>query len=132
MPSNRELATRYGVAPMTVHQAMRVLREEGLVIPYQGRGVFVTDPEHTTAGSSSGLSTVWAADVDRRIRDLSDRLGKRERHQADELPGLRQELADLKTRLMDLYAKTGHSYPHDDGVAARPAPQVRRRKASGA
>ena len=43
LPSGRDLARRYGVAPMTVSHALDVLRGEGLVEAYQGRGVFVTD-----------------------------------------------------------------------------------------
>lgn len=41
LPSGKELAERYGVARMTVQQALRILREEGLVISRQGSGVFV-------------------------------------------------------------------------------------------
>lgn len=41
LPSGPELSKRYGVARMTIQQAIRVLREEGLVISRQGSGVFV-------------------------------------------------------------------------------------------
>lgn len=40
LPSQNELATRYGVARMTVQQALRVLKEENLVVARQGSGVF--------------------------------------------------------------------------------------------
>ena len=43
LPSGSQLAERYGVARMTVQQAIRVLREEGLVVSRQGSGVFVRD-----------------------------------------------------------------------------------------
>ena len=43
LPSGRDLARRYGVAPMTISHALDVLRGEQLVEAYQGRGVFVTD-----------------------------------------------------------------------------------------
>ena len=43
LPSGRELARRYGVAPMTISHALDVLRKEQLVEAYQGRGVFITD-----------------------------------------------------------------------------------------
>jgi DNA-binding GntR family transcriptional regulator len=48
LPSSRELARRYGVAPMTIHHAVGVLRDERLVVSYQGRGVFVAN--HTNEG----------------------------------------------------------------------------------
>jgi DNA-binding transcriptional regulator YhcF (GntR family) len=43
LPSGSELAQRYGVARMTVQQAMRLLREEGLVISRQGSGIYVRE-----------------------------------------------------------------------------------------
>jgi len=41
LPSGTQLAKRYGVARMTVQQAIRTLRDEGLVVSRQGSGVFV-------------------------------------------------------------------------------------------
>jgi DNA-binding transcriptional regulator YhcF (GntR family) len=41
LPSGNELTKRYGVARMTVQQALRVLRDEGLIVTRQGSGVFV-------------------------------------------------------------------------------------------
>src|SRR3954451_2023272 len=43
LPSGNQLAERYGVARMTVQTAIRVLREEGLVVSRQGSGVFVRE-----------------------------------------------------------------------------------------
>jgi DNA-binding transcriptional regulator YhcF (GntR family) len=43
LPSGNELAQRYGVARMTVQQAIRVLRDEGLIVSRQGSGVFVRE-----------------------------------------------------------------------------------------
>ena len=44
LESGRDLAKRYGVAPMTVNSAISALRDEGLLTSWQGRGVFVADP----------------------------------------------------------------------------------------
>jgi DNA-binding transcriptional regulator YhcF (GntR family) len=41
LPSGAQLARRYGVARMTVQQAVRLLRDEGLVVSRQGSGVYV-------------------------------------------------------------------------------------------
>jgi DNA-binding transcriptional regulator YhcF (GntR family) len=46
LPSGTQLAKRYGVARMTAQQAIRILRDEGLVVSRQGSGVFV---RHRTA-----------------------------------------------------------------------------------
>src|SRR5690348_13647420 len=43
LPSGNELAQRYGVARMTIQQAMRILRDEGLIVSRQGSGVFVRE-----------------------------------------------------------------------------------------
>ena len=43
LPSGNELAQRYGVARMTVQQAIRLLRDEGLIVSRQGSGVFVRE-----------------------------------------------------------------------------------------
>jgi DNA-binding transcriptional regulator YhcF (GntR family) len=43
LPSGKDLSTTYGVARMTIQQALRVLREEGLIVSRQGSGVFVRD-----------------------------------------------------------------------------------------
>jgi len=43
LPSGNELAVRYGVARMTVQQAIRLLRDEGLIVSRQGSGVFVRE-----------------------------------------------------------------------------------------
>ena len=43
LPSGNELAKRYGVARMTVQQAIRLLRDEGLIVSRQGSGVYVRE-----------------------------------------------------------------------------------------
>lgn len=43
LPSERELAQRYGTARNTAREAVRILGEEGLVDAHHGRGVFVRD-----------------------------------------------------------------------------------------
>ena len=41
LPSEADLIAHYGIARMTVRQALGELRTEGLVVAEQGRGVFV-------------------------------------------------------------------------------------------
>jgi DNA-binding transcriptional regulator YhcF (GntR family) len=41
LPSGQELAKRYNVARMTIQQALRLLKDEGLIVSRQGSGVFV-------------------------------------------------------------------------------------------
>jgi GntR family transcriptional regulator len=44
LPSYMALAHELEVSPMTVQRAIRVLRDEGLVVTYPGRGTFVAPP----------------------------------------------------------------------------------------
>ncbi len=41
MPSGAEMAATYGVARQTIQQALRILRDEGLIVSRQGSGTFV-------------------------------------------------------------------------------------------
>ena len=43
LPTQADLAERYGVARMTIQQSLRVLREEKLIVSRQGSGVFVRE-----------------------------------------------------------------------------------------
>ncbi|WP_409482773.1 GntR family transcriptional regulator [Arsenicicoccus dermatophilus] len=43
MPSQAELSEHYGVARMTVQQALRILKDDGLVTSRQGSGMFVRE-----------------------------------------------------------------------------------------
>jgi DNA-binding transcriptional regulator YhcF (GntR family) len=50
LPSGPQLAKRYGVARMTIQSALRILRDEGLVISRQGSGVFVRERTERPVG----------------------------------------------------------------------------------
>lgn len=43
LPAERELAQRFGVSRTAVREAVKALREKGLVEAYTGRGTFITD-----------------------------------------------------------------------------------------
>jgi len=43
LPAERELAQQFGVSRSAVREAVKALREKGLVEAYSGRGTFVTD-----------------------------------------------------------------------------------------
>ena len=62
LPSGVELARRYGVARMTVQQAVRLLRDEGLVVSRQGSGVFVRARAERPVGLVPHLGRAFAAE----------------------------------------------------------------------
>jgi DNA-binding GntR family transcriptional regulator len=41
LPSERDMADRWGVAYLTIRRAMADLREKGLILSVQGRGTYV-------------------------------------------------------------------------------------------
>ncbi|MGP3951203.1 GntR family transcriptional regulator [Streptomyces sp. 7N604] len=50
LPSDRQLCKRFGIADMTVRNALEVLRREGFVHTVQGVGSFVTHPAQILSG----------------------------------------------------------------------------------
>src|SRR5215218_7293274 len=62
LPSGPELAKRYGVARMTVQQAIRVLRDEGLIVSRQGSGVFVRERTERPVGLRPHLERAFTQD----------------------------------------------------------------------
>lgn len=78
LPSGRALADSYGVAPMTVQHALSVLRDEGRITTWQGRGAFVTDEQPTDEPPADDLAKQVRAlaetvrQLDERITQLED------------------------------------------------------------
>ncbi|MFD9437395.1 GntR family transcriptional regulator [Streptomyces sp. NPDC060006] len=53
LPAERDLATEYGVAYLTVRRAAQVLRERELIVTVHGKGTFVADPLPTPEAPDS-------------------------------------------------------------------------------
>src|SRR6478735_5156555 len=70
LPSETELADTFGVSPVTVREALTILREQGLVVTRRGRGggSFVRD----VRGSASALHERLRAVSPSELRDLAD------------------------------------------------------------
>src|ERR1700730_15589641 len=52
LPPERELAQQFGVSRTAVREAVKALREKGLVEAYPGRGTFITDGTSNTMKQS--------------------------------------------------------------------------------
>jgi DNA-binding transcriptional regulator YhcF (GntR family) len=61
LPSGPELARHYRVARMTVQQALKVLRDEGLIFSRAGSGVFVRERTEKPIGLRPHLEQAFAA-----------------------------------------------------------------------
>jgi GntR family transcriptional repressor for pyruvate dehydrogenase complex len=55
LPAERELAQRFGVSRTAVREAVKALREKGLVEAYSGRGTFITDGTNQAVSKSLDL-----------------------------------------------------------------------------
>lgn len=62
LSSQTELARRYGVARMTIQQALRILRDEGLVVSRQGSGVYVRERTERPVGLRPHLERAFEED----------------------------------------------------------------------
>src|SRR6202451_4322871 len=57
LPAERDLAQRFGVSRTAVREAVKALREKGLVEAYSGRGTFITDGTTQAVRQSLDLIT---------------------------------------------------------------------------
>ncbi|MEU8321183.1 winged helix-turn-helix domain-containing protein [Nonomuraea sp. NPDC048881] len=72
LPSTAQLADQYDASLSVVKMAVGILRNEGLVIGQQGKGVFVRDTDDAPAGDTAGE----VAELRAAVQDLSVRLAK--------------------------------------------------------
>lgn len=85
LPSGRDLAREYGVAPMTIQKALDVLRDEFLIESWPGRGVFVATELPPPEQLERELQ-------DARINDLFEQYLK----MYDEIKTLKERVAQLE------------------------------------
>jgi GntR family transcriptional repressor for pyruvate dehydrogenase complex len=88
LPAERDLAQRFGVSRTAVREAVKTLREKGLVEAYSGRGTFITN------GTSQGF---------RQSLDLMIRINQQEgsAHLAELRQVLEPEIAGLAANLIE-------------------------------
>jgi DNA-binding transcriptional regulator YhcF (GntR family) len=59
LPSIAELGRHFDVAPMTVQKAIGILRDEGLVVSRQGKGLYVRQPTERSVGLRPHVEQVF-------------------------------------------------------------------------
>lgn len=83
LPSIRQLADRFKVAPMTAQNAIEVLRSDGLIYTSPGRGSFVRDKALSSAALSPSPEylaiTRHLEELDSRVQEMADRVSQLER-----------------------------------------------------
>jgi DNA-binding GntR family transcriptional regulator len=80
LPSTRELADEYAVAPGTVQRALSELRTAGLIYSHQGRGSFVAERASTR---DEDWTTNALKALQEQVADLTARLERIERGRSD-------------------------------------------------
>ncbi|WP_371674787.1 GntR family transcriptional regulator (plasmid) [Streptomyces sp. NBC_00289] len=75
LPSTRELADHYGVAPGTVQRALADLRTEGVVYSHQGRGSFIRESALDAVADPTSQAIKR---LEEKVADLSERLERLE------------------------------------------------------
>ncbi|GGV39476.1 GntR family transcriptional regulator [Kitasatospora herbaricolor] len=73
LPSVKKLAERFGIAEMTVHNGLRVLREEGLIAASPGRGTFVRS-DLDPAALETGTPSLAGGDVRSQVENLASQV----------------------------------------------------------
>lgn len=109
LPSIRELAAEYEIAPQTVQNVLRELRQENLVSAQQGRGFYVRDPSRPEdEDSKPGADRL--AEVESGLRLAQEKIA-----------ALEEDNEDLRALIMDLYGRIEQPYPRETpkGTARR-------------
>jgi GntR family transcriptional regulator len=113
LPSIKALSSDYKVAGQTIQNALRLLKEDNLVVSEPNRGFYVCDPDQPERVTDDAGSTALA-NLKSKLLDLQARVS-----------AVEGDNADLRAVIMDLYGRTGHAYPHT------PAKGAARREQSG-
>jgi DNA-binding GntR family transcriptional regulator len=101
MPTIKALSGEYEVAGQTVQSAMRVLKEENIVVSEPARGFYVRDPSQPESSADSAQPADLAA-VKSELSELQERV-----------TAIEGDNARLEALIMDLYGRTGQPYPHE-------------------
>ncbi len=108
LPAERELAERFGVSRTAVREAVKALRQRGLIEVYPGRGTFVTNETSRALQHSLGLALrVGQVDGDASLIELREMIEPEiarlaaERITGDQLASLHELVAEMDTVLTD-------------------------------
>jgi DNA-binding GntR family transcriptional regulator len=128
IPSTAELAEQHGVSRGVAQAAVRLLKEEGLLIGQTGKAVYVRATPETAAAEAAALKT-----VEEQLADLREEVhGLAEQQPADviaKIDELKADVGRLQADLRTLYDRTGQPYPDESTPPAEPTKR-RQRKTS--
>jgi GntR family transcriptional repressor for pyruvate dehydrogenase complex len=108
LPNERELAQKFGVSRTAVREAVKTLREKGLVSSHQGRGTFITDNTARSMRHSLGFAMkIGAKNGSEDLTQVREILEPEiaalaaKRANADDIAAMRQAIERMDTALDD-------------------------------
>lgn len=109
IPSGRDLASTYGVAPMTAQKATDLLKDEGLIETWPGRGIYVVrKPAATQEQVTLEDLAAQVAELRQGLDHLSETVESAAVGQIrEEIAELGRQVATLQAQLADLNDQGG-------------------------
>jgi DNA-binding GntR family transcriptional regulator len=101
LPTEREHASRYGVAVATYRQALSVLRREGWLVTHKRHGTVVVRPEERPSTEYVDLSE-RLDQIEKNVSQLARQVGQISEGPAPEGVGLAGRLAQIEAELARL------------------------------
>lgn len=135
LPSASQLMKTHAVSTTVVRDALKILRDEGLVYGQAGKAVYVqaTPEESATERKSLDELTQGFHQLEERVTGLSapaDTAAIDELR--EEMAELRRSVAVLQAQLIELYGRVGQPYPRDKApLRTEAAPDQSRRAVGG-
>ena len=125
IPSTAKLAKQHEVSIGVIQAAVKVLKDEGVLIGQSGKAVFVRATPEAAAVEADALKSVddQLAELREEIRQLAE---QQPAEVLAKLEELRTDVGQLQADLRALYDRVGQPYPHAES-ATKP-----RRRESGA
>lgn len=110
LPSNAQLRKAYSVSNTVIRDAINELRQAGLVVGQQGKGVYVTS-------ATMLASSAEPAGIEDRLQVIEERVNSLRENDVHDLrrdvQDLRHDVGVLRTSIIDLYVRMGLPYPQE-------------------
>lgn len=118
IPSTSQLAEQHGVSIGVVRAAVRLLKEEGLLVGQSGKAVYVRATPETAAAEAAALKS-----VDEQLAELREEVhgltGGQPAETTARIDKIETDVARLQDDLRTLYNRLGHPYPRGGTPPAR-------------
>ncbi|WP_405807473.1 winged helix-turn-helix domain-containing protein [Streptomyces sp. NBC_00210] len=135
IPSASQLVKQHGVSTTVVRDALKVLRNEGLIYGQPGKAVYVraTPEESESERLSLQEVTDGLLQLQQQVAGLEPTTDATALEDLkEEMKDLRRSVAVLQAQLIELYGRVGQPYPHDKAPIKGAAAPERTRRAAGA